>query len=248
MNMNFTSETSENGIVERDFTIGEITGVLWSPESPVAGTPLILMGHSGGVHKRAPNLVINARHFVTELGYSVAAIDAPGHGDRPRNAEDQRWTEQLHAARAAGQPMDTIIAEFNLSLAERAVPEWQATLDELQALPEIDADAPVGFCGITLGTVIGMHLVAVEPRIKAATFGSVFVFDALFDIAKQISIPLTLDVAWHDEEIDRQPSFALFDAFASEDKILLARPGRHNQMASSQPGYGAWFLRQHLGR
>ncbi|MFE3196056.1 dienelactone hydrolase family protein [Nocardia sp. NPDC059240] len=246
--MQFISEKPENGVVERDFTIGEITGVLWSPEAPEPGAPLILVGHSGGVHKRAPNLVTNARHLATESGYFVAAIDAPGHGDRPRNAEDERWVEQLHAARAAGQPMDTIIAEFNLSLAERAVPEWRATLDALQALPEIGPDAPVGFGGITLGTVIGMHLVAVEPRIKAANFGSVFVFDALFDIAKQISIPLTLDVAWHDEEIDRQPSFALFDAFASEDKILLARPGRHNQMASSQPGYGAWFLRQHLGR
>ncbi|MEC3958704.1 alpha/beta hydrolase [Nocardia sp. CDC153] len=251
--MYFTSEKSEHGVLERDFTLGEITGVLWTPESPSPAdtsepAPLILMGHSGGVHKRAPNLVTNARYFVTECGYSVAAIDAPGHGDRPRNAEDTRWTEQLHAARAAGEPMDAIIAEFNLSLAARAVPEWQATLDALQALPEIGPDAPVGFCGITLGTVIGMHLAAVEPRIQAATFGSVFVFDALFEVAKRITIPLTLDIAWHDEEIDRQPSFALFDAFASQDKLLTARPGRHNQMTGSTPGFSAWFLREHLGR
>lgn len=248
MHLNFTAETSENGVRERDFLLGEITGVLWSPESASENAPLILLGHSGGVHKRAPNLVTTARHFVTESGYRVAAIDAPGHGDRPRNEQDQRWADALHAARAAGEPMDSIIAEFNMSLAERAVPEWQATLDALQALPEIGPDAPVGYGGITLGTVIGMMLVAAEPRIRAATFNSVFVFDALFEAARKITIPLTLQVAWNDEEIDRRPSFDLFEAFASEEKTLLANPGRHNQMARTQPDFAAAFMRHHLGR
>src|SRR4051794_17056707 len=31
--LHFTAENSANGIVERDFTLGEVTGVLWSPES-----------------------------------------------------------------------------------------------------------------------------------------------------------------------------------------------------------------------
>jgi hypothetical protein len=35
-----------------------------------------------------------------------------------------------------------IVIDYNMSLAERAVPEWQATLDALQALPEIGVDAP----------------------------------------------------------------------------------------------------------
>ncbi|MFE3105544.1 dienelactone hydrolase family protein [Nocardia tengchongensis] len=246
--MHFIAQTSENGVIEREFRLGEITGVLWSPESHSKGAPLILLGHSGGMHKKAPNLVTTARHLVAQSGYRVAAIDAPGHGDRPRSDEDQRWADALHAARAAGEPMDSVIAEYNTSLAERAVPEWQATLDALQALPEIGPDAPVGYGGVTLGTVIGMWLTAVEPRIQAATFNSVFVFDALFDIARKITVPLTLQVAWNDEEIDRRPSFDLFEAFASEDKTLLATPGRHNQMSKTQPDFAAAFLRHHLGR
>lgn len=27
--VHFTAETSSNGVVERDFTLGEVTGVLW---------------------------------------------------------------------------------------------------------------------------------------------------------------------------------------------------------------------------
>ncbi|MEU1431026.1 alpha/beta hydrolase [Nocardia sp. NPDC005746] len=245
--MHFIARTSVSGVVEREFQLGEITGVLWSPESHSEGAPLILLGHSGGMHKKAPNLVTMARHFATESGYRVAAIDAPGHGDRPRNAEDQRWAEALHVARAAGEPMDSIIADYNTSLAERAAPEWQATLDALQALPEIGPDAPIGYGGITLGTVIGMWLTAVEPRIQAATVEQ-RVFDALFDIARKITVPLTFQVAWNDAEIDRRPSFDLFEAFASEDKTLLATPGRHNQMSKTQPDFAAAFLRHHLGR
>jgi len=60
-------------------------------------------------------------------------------------------------------------------LAERAVPEWQATLDALQELPEIGTEGPVGYGGgITLGTAIGIPLTAIEPRITAAIFGGGF--------------------------------------------------------------------------
>jgi hypothetical protein len=44
------------------------------------------------------------------------------------------------------------------------VPEWQATLDALQKLPEIGTEAPIGYGGgITLGTAIGIPLTATEP-------------------------------------------------------------------------------------
>jgi hypothetical protein len=31
--MQFTAETSSNGVIERTLAIGEVTGVLWSPGS-----------------------------------------------------------------------------------------------------------------------------------------------------------------------------------------------------------------------
>ena len=85
--LHFTSTTTSDGIAERTFTLGDISGVLWSPESATDGAPLLLMGHGGGLHKYAPELVSGARRAVagdgSGDGFTVAAIDAPGHGDRP---------------------------------------------------------------------------------------------------------------------------------------------------------------------
>ncbi|WP_067690906.1 dienelactone hydrolase family protein [Nocardia jejuensis] len=246
--MHFNAETSFDGVLERSFTLGDITGVLFSPESgPVLGAPLLLSGHSGGMHKRAPGLVASAQHLVTTRGYTVAAIDAPGHGDRPRNARDREWVEALHAARAAGESMDQIITDYNTSLAERAVPEWQATIDALQALPDIGADVPIGYGGTTLGVVIGLMLATAEPRIAAAAFGPVLAFDAVIEAARQLTIPVEFTISWDDSEIGRQPGLRLFDACASVDKALHVYPGRHQQMSAFMADNHARFFDNHLG-
>ncbi len=147
--LRFTAKTSSNGVVERDFTVGEIPGVLWSPVSGSDHAPLVLMGHGGGLHKKTPGLLARARDSVITLGFTVVAIDAPGHGDRPRTAEDEQARVDLRQARAAGEieRFESISVRYGISLAERAVPEWQATLDALQKLPDHRPDpvpAPVG--------------------------------------------------------------------------------------------------------
>jgi alpha-beta hydrolase superfamily lysophospholipase len=165
----FTAETSSNGVVERDFTVGEVPGVLWSPTSGPDRAPLVLMGRGGGQHKRAPGLVGRAHRFVTNCGFTVATIDAPGHGGRPRTATGEREITALRQAMAAGEPVGPIVVRYNAHLAERAVPEWQATLDALQELLEIGAEGPVGHSGVNMGTAIGVPLTAREPRITGLT-------------------------------------------------------------------------------
>lgn len=81
--MRFTSLTTSNGVTERLFTLDDIPGVLWTPAGAVDRRALVLLGHGGGQHKKAPGLVARAHRFVTACGFAVAAIDAPGHGDRP---------------------------------------------------------------------------------------------------------------------------------------------------------------------
>ena len=242
----FTAQTSADGVLERDFTVGELPGVLWSPSSGSAGAPLVLMAHSGGMHKRSPGIVARARHYVTTCGFTVAAIDAPGHGDRPRNARDQEWVADLRRAQAAREPIGPIVIDYNSSLAERSVPEWQTTLDALQALPEIGAEAAIGFGGMTLGTATGLLLTAIEPRITAANFGGVFVYDALIEAAGQITIPIEFLLSWDDAEIDRQSGLALFDAFASKEKTMHANPGRYNQTPRFEIDSSARFFLRHL--
>ena len=246
----FTAETSSDGVVERDFTMGEVTGVLWSSAAGSDHAPLVLMGHGGGLHKKTPGLLSRARHCVTTYGFTVVAIDAPGHGDRPRSTEDEQARAGLQQAVAAGdgERFKSVSLRYGISLAERAVPEWQATLDALQALPEIGPETPVSYGGgITLGTAIGIPLTAAEPRISAAIFGGGFVVhESLIAAARRVTVPVQFLLPWDDEHVDRQSALGLFDAFASKEKTLHANPGDHRSVRWF--GLDDAFLVRHLGR
>jgi dienelactone hydrolase len=248
--LRFTTETSSNGVLERDFILGEVTGVLWSPAAGSDHAPLVLMGHGGGLHKKTPGLLSRAHHCVTAYGYTVVAIDAPGHGDRPRSATDERARADLRAAMTAGDTarVAAVSVRYGIALAERAVPEWQATLDALQRLPEIGTEAPIGYGGgITLGTAIGIPLTATDPRIRAAIFGGGFVVhEGLIEAARRITVPVQFLLPWDDEHVDRQSALALFDAFAATEKTLHANPGDHRDVRWF--GVDDSFLVRHLGQ
>jgi len=246
----FTAATTSNGVVERDFVVGDIPGVLWSPASGSEHAPVVLMGHGGGLHKKTPGQLARALDTVTTWGFRVVAIDAPGHGDRPRTAQDEQARADLRQALAAGEidRFESISVRYSASLTERAVPEWQATLDALQQLPEIGTEAPIGYGGgMSMGTAIGVPLTAVEPRISAAVFGGgFFVSEALIEAARRVTVPIQFLLPWDEEFVDRQSVIGLFDAFASADKTLLANPGTHRAMR--WVGVDKEFLSRHLGR
>nr|MDT0666807.1 alpha/beta hydrolase [Micromonospora sp. DSM 115978] len=150
-----------------------VPGVFWSPADAHGTRPLMLLGHGGGQHKSAPGVLARARRYVTGFGFAVAAIDAPGHGDRPKTAADEEFTAQLRQRTAAGEPVGALIAHHNAALASQAVPEWKATLDALADLDCVGAGGPVGYWGVSLGSMVGMPFVAAEPRVTAAVFGLV---------------------------------------------------------------------------
>jgi pimeloyl-ACP methyl ester carboxylesterase len=238
--MRFTSEQRlDDGVLEREFTLGEIPGVLWTPGS--APAPLILSGHNGGLHKRESRLVARARHAAA-CGFAVAAIDAPGHGDRPRSAVDEQHRADLRRAIKAGEPVDEIVDAFIVPLVDRAVPEWQATLDALLSLPEIGG--PVGYAGMT---AVGIRLAVVEPRIAAACFfAGGFVPGALREEARKVTVPLLFLLQWDDEGNDRQLALDLFDAFGSREKTLHANLGGHAGTPWFEVDDGVRFFGRHL--
>jgi len=239
--MRFTSETRlDDGVLEREFTLGEIPGILWTAGS--APAPLILSGHNGGLHKREPRLVARARQSAARYGYAVAAIDAPGHGDRPRSAAEEQIRADLRRAKEAGEPIDELLDALIVPLVERAVPEWQATLDALLSLPEIGG--PVGYGGMT---AIGIRLAVVEPRISAAGFfAGGFVPSAQREEARRVTIPLLFLLQWDDEGNDRQSALDLFDAFGSKEKTLHANLGGHAGTPWFEVDDGARFFDRHL--
>jgi dienelactone hydrolase len=239
--MQFTSEQRlDDGVLEREFTLGEIPGTLWTPES-AAPAPLILMAHNNGLPKGESRLVARAR-ITAACGYAVAAIDAAGCGDRPRSAADEQARAELRRAMQAGEPADEIFESFVGPLVEKAVPEWRTTLDALLALPEIGG--PVGYSG---WMALGIRLAAVEPRIAAAGFfAGGYVPRAQREEARQITIPLLMLLQWDDEGNPRQRALDLFDAFGSKEKTLHANLGGHTGTPWFELEDGCRFLDRHL--
>jgi hypothetical protein len=121
--MRFTSETTGSGVLERRFILGDIPGVLWSPTGARGRRPLVLLGHDGGQHKRVPGLVARAHRYVTACGFAVVAIDAPGHGDRPRTEQHERLVAGIRQRVAAGEPVGAHLARYNTELSVQAIPE-----------------------------------------------------------------------------------------------------------------------------
>jgi dienelactone hydrolase len=240
------SATTSDGVCEQDFTLDDIPGVLWSPAGAAGRRPLVLLGHGGGGgHKRAPGVLARARRLVTGCGFAAAAIDMPGFGDRPKTAADERFVAEIRATRGAGEPIGPLVARYNAVLAERAVPEWRATLDALQALDVVGPDGPVGYWGVSLGTRIGVPLAAAEPRITAAVFGLAD-REALGEAAARISIPVEFLLQWDDELVPRADGLALFDAFGSAEKTLHANPGRHGEVPAFELESSRHFFTRHL--
>ena len=243
--MRFTSETSSGGVREQLFTLGEIPGVLWTPEGAAGTRPLILMGHGGGQHKKAPGIVARARRFAAERGYAAAAVDVPGHGDRPTDEEYDRIATGNQARVAAGEDLAPLIARFQALVARQTVPEWQAVLDAVQELDHVGA-GPVGYWGVSLGCGLGVPFIAAEPRVRAAVLGLGGVLASAGDAAR-ITVPVEFLVQWDDERVPRAQSLALFDALASAEKTLHANPGKHMEVPAFEVDSTLRFFARHLG-
>lgn len=241
--MRFTAETTADGVSEHLFILGDIYGVLWAPTGGTGTRPLVLLGHGGGQHKTAPGLLARAHRYVTACGFVVAAIDAPGHGDRARTEQDERHAADIRQRMAAGEPIGPQLARDNAERSARAVPEWRATLDALQDIGH--AGGPVGFWGVSLGSAIGIPLVAAEPRIGAAVFGLAG-HETLAEAAAQVSVPVEFLLQWDDELVPRDSGMALFGAFASREKTLHANPGRHTGVPAFELESSERFFRRHL--
>jgi dienelactone hydrolase len=242
--MRFTSQTSSGGVREQLLTLGEIPGVLWTPDGATGARPLILMGHGGGQHKTAPGIVVRARRFVAECGFAVVAVDVPGHGDRPKDEEYDRIATENQARVDAGEELAPLIAGFQALVARQTVPEWQAVLDAVQELDHVGA-GPVGYWGVSLGCGLGVPFVAAESRVRAAVLGLGGAL-ASADAAARVTVPVEFLVQWDDERVPRTQSLALFDAFASAEKSLHANPGKHGEIPAFELDSTVRFFARHL--
>lgn len=247
--MHFTSHRDlDDGVTEREFTLGDIPGILWTPPnaSPTTPVPLVLLGQPGGLGMRRmyPRLLERARG-VAALGCAALAIELPGAGDRtPLPGAEQARADLVRAITAGEAPGEEVIDRLISPLVEQAVPEWRTTLDEALALDELRE--PVAFSGGVIA--VGVRLAATDSRIVAASlFAGSYVPRATMEEARRVTIPLHVLLQWDDEGNDRSMALELFDAFASREKTLHANMGGHTGVPRFAGEDAARFLARHLG-
>lgn len=242
--MNWKDEVEADGVQERRFDVrrGERTvpGLLWVPPAARGPRPLILIGHGGGGSKREGYVLALARHMVRRHGFAAAAIDGPVHGHRRKDD---------------GSVPGLALLEFSVmwtsdpTMTDAMVADWRATLDELQRLPEVGT-GPVGWWGLSMGTILGLPFVAAEPRIAAAVLGLMGwcgpTRDRIGDDAARIGCPVLFLQQWDDELFDREAVAALFDRIGSADKRLHCHPGAHGGVPAEAFEASEGFLVRHL--
>ncbi len=244
--MRFLSDTSSGGVREQLFALGDIPGVLWTPEgdttTPAAARP---PGTWGRPAQEGPEILTLARRLVTECGFAAVSVDVPAHGDRPKVEEYDRIATENQARVEAGEELAPLIAGFQALVARRTVPEWRAVLDAVRRLHRVGT-GPVGYWGVSLGCGLGVPFVAAEPRVRAAVLG-LGGASASAEAAARITVPVEFLVQWDDERVPRDQSLALFDALASPEKSLHANPGRHGEIPPTELDSTLRFFRHHLG-
>ncbi len=126
------------------------------------------------------------------------------------------------------------------------VDDWRATLDAVQALPDVGA-GPCGYWGLSMGTIFGLPVVAAEPRMAVAVLGLMGIAgptrDRFAADAPAVRCPVLFLMQWHDELFPRELAFALFEALGSTDKRMHVQPGD----ARRGPRRGIRRQRQFLG-
>jgi pimeloyl-ACP methyl ester carboxylesterase len=252
--MHLNVEHDSMGVLERSFELevagARVPGLLWSPADATGPRPLVLMGHGGSQHKRVDTLLARARRFVRRLGFAVAAIDAPDHGDRATAEERARRVQGLQDRIAGRRPPDDSARQEGARRADRACPEWTAALDALQTVDVIGTGRPVGYWGVSMGTAIGVPFVAGEPRIRAAVLGlngAVPGPNSLAEPAKRITIPVEFVLQADDELVALDHGIALYDALASMEKSLHINPGGHLDTPAFEADSWMAFFARHLG-
>ncbi len=234
------------GVRERRFDVERegrtIPGLLWTPPDATGPRPLVLIGHGASGSKREGYVVALGRRLVRHLGYAAAAIDGPVHGDR----------------RPGGGPgPDLPFFDFGQlwasdpTMTDAMVADWQATLDAVSRLDDVGGQA-VGWWGLSMGTIFGLPLVAVEPRITVAVLGLMGLTgptrERIAADAPAVTCPVLFLAQDHDELFAVATAVELFEALGSADKRLHLQPGRHGDVPLEEFDASEAFLARHLDR
>jgi len=141
---------------------GTSTADLWLPPDAGSRVPVLLLGHGGGFPhpgRQMPRLRKLAQRLAHQAGAAVLVIDGPAHGARSPELGDP-----LASSRRARQVL--LDPELPVWFTE----EWKAALQAARGVSGVDA-SNAGYIGFSMGTLLGVSVVAAIPEIRAAVFG-----------------------------------------------------------------------------
>ncbi len=225
--MEFHQDQTEKRVRTRSFTHlvdgRSVPGLLFTSADHEEPQQLVLIGHGASSSKRESYVTALARQFVRH-GFSACAIDGPVHGDRRLDGVAQGTLPFLEFSQ---------IWANDALMTDHMVADWRGVLDALLELPDV-ADGPVGYWGVSMGTILGLPLVVAEPRIRAAVLGLMGLVGPTVERlrldAERLSCPIHFLVQWDDQLFHRDVAFQLFEAIGATDKVLVASPGGHGDV------------------
>jgi pimeloyl-ACP methyl ester carboxylesterase len=186
----------------------------------------VLIGHGRTADKDDPWIAMLATRFVAR-GWNALAIDAPGHGER-RAPGAEAWPRPEGNEAKAG---------------------WAAALDVVRDHVSTDR---LAYWGVSMGTALGITLMAGDPRFEAAVLGLMHADwpeppgRVIRADSARLSTPVLFLANWDDTRAPRAGVFELFDIIGSQDKRLLAFPGDHAELPAESLDYSEDFLARHL--
>ncbi len=238
--MAFIEEHDDGSRRRREFDLDRggrlVSGVLWEPADARPDAPLVLLGHGASGDRHQSPLPFLARILTGEHGCYALAIDGPVHGRRlvPPGGRESFWPEWNREGTVADM-----------------VDDWRFALDFVQGIESVGR-GPVGYWGLSMGTIYGAPFVAAEPRVQVAVLGLMGIVGpahyvpTITEAAAAISCPVLFLMQLEDELFNREQYLALFDALASADKRLHANPGLHPQVPVEELHHSVAFLLRHL--
>jgi len=218
-----------------------VTGALWLPQQHDTQTPMVLCGHGASGDRYQAPIPHLSKRFSRERAFAVLSLDGPVHGLRqvgPGGREALREEMQRD------------------SFVDDMVQDWLLTLQLLQDVREVGT-GPLGYFGLSMGTIFGIPLLAAAARagttfavstlgLAGSTGAVAFIGERLLSDAADVTHPVFYLMQLEDELFDRDGYLALFDALGSLDKRLHANPGLHPEIPSEEIDFAFDFLSARL--